>query len=149
MKVILLEKILNLGELGDTVEVKPGYGRNYLVPQGKAIPATAENLVKFEGRRAELEKLAKENISAAEKRAEQFKDLELTIVARALDEGKLFGSVNVREIAEALAAKGIVVEKRELNLPHGAMHEVGEYEVEAILHSDVKVNFKVKVEAEK
>jgi len=148
MKVILLEKIHNLGKLGDTVDVKPGYGRNYLVPQGKAIPATAENLAKFEERRAELEKAEKDALSVAERRAEQFKELEITITAKALDEGKLFGSVSVREIAEALTAKGIEIEKREINMPLGPIHEIGEYDVEALLHGDVKTTFKVKVDAE-
>ena len=149
MKVILLEKIRNLGNLGDTVNVKAGFGRNYLIPYGKALPATKENLEQFESRRAELEKVANEVLVAAKERASKLENITLTIAAHAMDEGKLFGSVGVREIVEALEKQGHTVEKREVDLPAGAIHEVGEYEAEILLHSDVKVPVKVVVEAEK
>ncbi len=148
MKVILLEKIHNLGDLGDTVNVKPGFGRNFLVPHGKAVPATKENLSEVEARRAELEKAAKEVLSAAEKRAEPFKDVSLAITAKAHDEGKLFGSVGVREIVEALHAKDLDIEKKEVVLHEGPIHEVGEFEVELMFHSDVSVMIKVVIESE-
>jgi large subunit ribosomal protein L9 len=149
MKIILLEKIHNLGNLGDTVDVKPGYGRNYLIPQGKAVPANEENIAKFEARRAELEKAAAEQVAAAKKRAEPLKDLAITIACRALEEGKLFGSVGIREIVEVLEGKGIKVEKKEVILPEGPFHEVGEYEIVIRLHGDVEEKIKVKVEVEK
>lgn len=147
MKVILLEKIHKLGNLGDMVEVKPGYGRNFLIPQGRAVSATKENIAKFEARRAELEKAAVEKLSAAKQRAEKFKGIELTIVRKAIEEGKLFGSIGVRDIVDALVEKGMTVEKREVILPEN-IHEVGEYEIGLLLHSDVKVKIPVKVEAE-
>lgn len=147
MKVILLEKVHKLGNLGDTVEVKSGYGRNFLIPQGKAVPATKANLAEFEAKRVELEKAAAEKLSAAQQRAEKFKGLELTIVRKAIEEGRLFGSVSVRDIVEAIAEKGMTVEKREVILPE-SIHEVGEYEIELLLHSDVKIKIPVKIEAE-
>jgi len=148
MKVILLEKVHKLGDLGDTVIVKPGLGRNFLIPQGKAVPATKENVAKFKARRAELEKVATEKLAAAQKRAEQLQGLSLTIACQALEEGKLFGSIGVREIVEAIAEKGFTVEKREVILPLGSIHEIGEYEVEILLHTDVKVTLPIKVVAE-
>ncbi|MGD9152217.1 MAG: 50S ribosomal protein L9 [Gammaproteobacteria bacterium] len=147
MKIILLEKVHKLGNLGDTVEVKSGFGRNFLIPQGKAVPATKENIAKFEARRAELEKAAAEALAAAQQRAEKFKGIELTIVRKAIEEGKLFGSVGARDIVDAFAEKGMTVEKREVILPEN-IHEVGEYEIELLLHSDVKVKIPVKIEAE-
>ena len=148
MKVILLEKVHNLGELGDTVNVKPGFGRNYLIPYGKALPATKDNLAEVEVRRAELEKVAKEVLDAAQKRAEPFKDVAITIVAKAHDEGKLFGSVGVREIVEMLHEKNLEIEKKEVILPQGPIHSVGESEVELVFHGDVIVMLKVVVESE-
>jgi large subunit ribosomal protein L9 len=145
MKVILLEKIHKLGNLGDAVEVKPGYGRNFLIPQGKAIPANKENLAKFEAKRAELEKVAADTLAAAQERAKQLEGLSLTLVREALEEGKLFGSIGARDIVEAMAEKNIKIEKREVILPSGNIHEIGEYEVEVLLHSDVKVKIPVKV----
>ncbi|MGD9108634.1 MAG: 50S ribosomal protein L9 [Gammaproteobacteria bacterium] len=147
MKIILLEKVHKLGNLGDTVEVKSGYGRNFLIPQGRAVPATKENIAKFEARRAELEKAAAEKLSEAQQRAEKFKGLALILVRKAIEEGRLFGSVGVRDIVEAIAEKGMTVEKREVILPE-SIHEVGEYEIELLLHSDVRVKIPVKVEAE-
>lgn len=148
MKVILLEKVHNLGKLGDTVNVKPGYGRNYLIPYGKAMAATQENLAKIEVRRVELEKIEKEVLDAAIRRSEAFKAVTLTITAKAMEEGRLFGSVGVREIVEALHAKNLEVEKKEVILPSGPMHEVGEFEVELMFHSDVLVKVPVIVEAD-
>ena len=149
MKIILLEKIHKLGDLGDMVDVKPGYGRNYLIPQGRAVSATKDNITKFEAMRAELEKAAAEKLSAAEVRAEKIKDLSITIVAKAVDEGKLFGSVGVREVVEAVGAKGIEIEKKEVILPEGPIHEIGEYEIHVRLHSDIEEPIKLVIEAEK
>lgn len=137
MQVILLEKVANLGNLGDTVKVKPGYGRNYLVPGGKATPATAENLAAFEKRRAELEKAAAETLGQAQARGETLKDMAITIAVKAGDEGKLFGSVGTTDIADAISAAGVAVERHEVRLPEGAYRQIGEYEVEIHLHTDV------------
>lgn len=138
MDVILLENIGNLGNLGDKVSVKSGYGRNFLIPQGKAVPATEANLAEFEARRAELEAQAAAVQTEAEKRAEALNGLGLiTIAANAGEEGKLFGSVGTRDIAEAVTAAGIAVEKSEVRLPEGALREVGEYEINIQLHGDV------------
>jgi large subunit ribosomal protein L9 len=147
MKVILLQKIRNLGDLGDVVQVKSGFGRNYLIPQEKAVRATKENIAVFEARRTEFEKQAAEVLAAAEKRAEALKDLSVTIVRRAMEEGKLFGSVGVRDIVNAIAEKGIAVSKHEVNMPYGSIREIGESEVELQLHSDINVPVKVVVEA--
>lgn len=148
MEVILLEKVQNLGELGDKVNVKPGYGRNYLVPSGKATPATPANVAAFEQRRAELEKAQAEKLGAAESRAEQLRDATVTIKAKAGTEGKLYGSVGTREIAEAVSATGVALEKHEVLLPEGALRETGEHEIALHLHSDIDVTIKVVVEAE-
>ena len=148
MEVILLEKVQNLGELGDKVKVKPGYGRNYLVPSGKATPATAENVAAFEQRRAELEKAQAERLGSAEARAEQLRDKTVTIKAKAGTEGKLYGSVGTREIADAVSETGVALEKHEVLLPDGALRETGEHEVALHLHSDIDVSIKVVVEAE-
>ncbi len=148
MEVILLEKVQNLGELGDKVKVKPGYGRNYLVPSGKATPATPDNIAQFEQRRAELEKAQAEKLGAAESRAEQLRDAAVTIKAKAGNEGKLYGSVGTREIAEAVSATGVALEKHEVLLPEGALRETGEHEIALHLHSDIDVSIKVVVEAE-
>lgn len=148
MEVILLEKVQNLGELGDKVKVKPGYGRNYLVPSGKATPATPDNIAQFEQRRAELEKAQAEKLGAAESRAEQLRDAAVTIKAKAGNEGKLYGSVGTREIAEAVSATGVALEKHEVLLPEGALRETGEHEIALHLHSDIDVTIKVVVEAE-
>jgi large subunit ribosomal protein L9 len=138
MDVILLEKVANLGDLGDKVKVKSGYGRNYLIPYNKAVPATSDNVAAFEARRAELEAQAAEAIAIAQARADKLADLTLTIEANAGDEGKLFGSVGTRDIGEAiLAATGVEVGKSEIKLPEGALREVGEYEIDIQLHSDI------------
>lgn len=138
MEVILLENIGNLGGLGDKVNVKAGYGRNFLIPQGKAVAATASNLVEFEARRAELEAAAATVLAAAETRAEAINGVGLlTIEANAGEEGKLFGSIGTRDIADALTAAGTEVDKSEVRLPDGALRELGEYEVSIQVHHDV------------
>ena len=148
MEVILLEKIENLGTLGDRVKVKPGYGRNYLLPQGKAAPATPENIAEFEARRAELEATAAESLAAAEARREQLTDMTLAIAAKAGEEGKLFGSVGTADIADAIIAAGVAVERHEVRLPAGAFRQTGEYDVDLHLHSDVNVTVKLVIAAE-
>jgi large subunit ribosomal protein L9 len=148
MQVILLEKITNLGNLGEQVKVKAGYARNFLLPQGKALPATADNLVKFEKVRAEFEKKAQDILTKAQTRAEALAKLAITIPVNVSEEGKLFGSVNVREIAEALQKAGAEVSKSEINLPEGPIRQIGEYDVSIKLHSDVTVKIKVKIVAE-
>ena len=138
MEVILLENIGNLGSLGDKVDVKAGFGRNYLIPQGKAVPATAEAVAEFEARRAELEAAAAEAQATAEQRAEAINALGLiTIAANAGEEGKLFGSIGTRDIAEAVSAAGAEIDKAEVRLPEGALREIGEYEVDIQVHGDV------------
>ncbi|MCH8499177.1 MAG: 50S ribosomal protein L9 [Marinobacter sp.] len=148
MEVILLDKVANLGSLGDKVKVKSGYGRNYLVPYGKAVPATAANVEAFEARRAELEKAASDKLAAAQARAEALTGAAFTIASKAGDEGKLFGSIGVRDIAEAVTAGGTAVEKSEVRLPEGPLRAIGEYEVELQLHSDVTVEIKLTIVAE-
>lgn len=138
MQVILLDKVANLGSLGDQVNVKSGYARNYLVPQGKAVPATKQNIEYFEARRAELEAALAETLATANARAEKINALgTVTIASKAGDEGKLFGSVGTRDIAEAVSAAGVEVAKSEVRLPHGALRTTGEHEVSFQLHSEV------------
>tara|TARA_R110001599_G_scaffold353465_1_gene593147 strand:+ start:64772 stop:65224 length:453 start_codon:yes stop_codon:yes gene_type:complete len=138
MEVILLENISNLGTLGDKVNVKAGFGRNYLVPQGKAVPATATSIAEFEARRADLEAAAASTLAAAEARAEAINALGLiTIPANAGEEGKLFGSVGTRDIAEAVTAAGAEIDKSEVRLPEGALRDLGEYEIAIQVHGDV------------
>ena len=138
MEVILLENISNLGGLGDKVDVKAGFGRNYLIPQGKAVPATEANTAEFEARRSELEAAAAQALGAAESRAEAIYALGLiSIAANAGEEGKLFGSVGTRDIAEAVAAAGCDIDKSEVRLPEGALRELGEYEIAIQLHGNV------------
>ncbi|SNC76308.1 LSU ribosomal protein L9P [Marinobacter sp. es.048] len=148
MEVILLEKVANLGSLGDKVKVKAGYGRNFLLPYGKAAPATEANLKAFEERRAELEKAAAEKQAAAQARAEALEGAAFTISSKAGEEGKLFGSIGVRDIADAITAGGTEVEKSEVRLPEGPIRVTGEYEIELQLHSDVEVTVKLAVVAE-
>lgn len=148
MDVILLEKVANLGSLGDKVKVKAGYGRNFLLPYGKAVPATADNLKAFEERRAELEKTAAEKLTAAQARGEALNGASVTITSKAGEEGKLFGSIGVRDIADAITAAGTEVEKSEVRLPEGPLRLVGEYEIELQLHSDVTVTINLAVVAE-
>lgn len=148
MEVILLEKIRNLGNLGDKVNVKPGYGRNFLIPQGKAVVATETNLAAFEERRAELERQQTEALEAAQARAGQLEGLEVTIAARAGDQGKLFGSIGTRDLADAITAAGVEVSKHEVLLPEGALRQTGEFEIALALHSDVEASVKVSVVAD-
>ncbi len=148
MNVILLEKIENLGEIGDQVKVRSGYGRNFLLPQGKAALATAENVAKMETRRAELEKKAASELDAATERAKQFEGFALTIAAKAGTEGKLFGSIGTADIAEACEKAGIAVEKREIRMADGPIRSAGEHEVEIHLHSNVSVMVPVNVVGE-
>ncbi|MBM7061242.1 50S ribosomal protein L9 [Pseudomonas sp. UL073] len=147
MEVILLEKIANLGNLGDKVSVKSGYGRNYLLPQGKATAATPANVAAFEARRAELEKAAAEKKAFAESRAAQLNELEVTITATAGDEGKLFGSIGTHDIADALTAAGVEVSKSEVRLPNGTIRNVGEFDIALHLHTDVEASVRVVVVA--
>ena len=148
MEIILLEKITNLGNLGDKVNVKAGYGRNYLVPQGKAVVATAKKIAEFEARRAELEKNAAEKLNAAQARAAALSKLEIVIKHKAGDEGKLFGSIGTHNIADAMTAAGTPVEKNEIRLPQGVIRHIGDYAVDVHLHSDVTVTVSVKIAAE-
>lgn len=148
MEVILLEKVENLGELGDRVKVRPGYGRNYLLPHGKAKPATAENVEFFRERRAELERKAAEALAAAQQRAEGLTGLTVTIAAKAGDEGKLFGSVGTQDIADAVTAAGVEIERHEVRLPEGPIRATGEYEIELHLYTDVNAAVAVVVTAE-
>jgi large subunit ribosomal protein L9 len=146
MEVILLENIVNLGGLGDKVTVKPGYGRNFLIPQGKAVPATKDNVAEFEARRAELERAAAEALTAAQTRAETFASLGVVaITANAGEEGKLFGSIGTRDIAEAITAAGCEVDKAEVKLPDGALRELGEYSVALQIHPDVMTEVAIAV----
>lgn len=148
MEVILLEKIANLGALGDKVTIKAGYGRNYLIPAGKAVAATQQKIAEFEARRAELEKAAAEKLAAAQARADAISKLKIVIAHKAGDEGRLFGSVGTHNIAEAITAAGVAVEKSEVRLPHGAIRHVGEFPIDINLHSDVVVTLPITIAAE-
>lgn len=148
MEVILLEKVENLGNLGERVNVKSGYGRNFLLPSGKAAPATAENIEIFEKRRAELEKIAADAMADADARRNAIEKLSLTIAAKAGEEGKLFGSIGNFDIAEAAVAAGVTIEKKEIRMPDGPLRAVGDHEVEVHLHTDVNVKLKVSIVAE-
>ncbi|MBZ9567352.1 50S ribosomal protein L9 [Modicisalibacter tunisiensis] len=148
MEVILLDKIGKLGALGDKVTVKPGYGRNYLVPYGLAVPATKDNVAAFEAQRAELEAQAVERQREAEERAEQLNDIELSLVAKAGDEGKLFGSIGPRDLADALTQAGLDVAKSEVRMPDGPIRATGEYDVQLHLHAEVDATVRIVVVAE-
>ncbi len=148
MQLILLQKVVNLGGLGDKVNVKPGYGRNYLIPYGKAVPATADNLAAFEARRAEYEAKANAVLAEAEGRKAKLDGAAVTIKANASTEGKLFGSVGPRDIAEAFTAAGLPLEKNEVVLGEGPLRRTGEFDIEVRLHADVETRVKVIVEAE-
>jgi len=145
MNVILLEKVNNLGDLGDQVNVKAGYGRNFLIPQGKAVSATADNVAKFEARRAELEKTAAEKLTAAEVRKAALSELTVTIAQKAGEEGKLFGSVGTTDIANAITEAGVEVSKSEIRLPEGALRHVGEFEIDVEFHTDVIATVAVEI----
>ena len=148
MQVILLQRVVNLGKLGETVDVKAGYGRNYLIPQGKALPATEANLAKFEARRAELEALEAEELSAANARAEALADVNVIMRAKSGDEGKLFGSIGARDSADALTKSGLEVDRSEVKMPEGAFRQIGEYKVTIQLHHDISTDILVTILSE-
>lgn len=149
MELILLEKVHNLGDLGDTVNVKPGYGRNFLMPRGKAVPATRENKEKFESEREQLQRQASEKLASAEARREAIDELEsIVFTVNVSPEGRLYGSISAREIADKLTEMGYAVEKAEVDQPEGPIRETGEYTVGLILHADVITEIKVEVVAE-
>ncbi|NIR31178.1 MAG: 50S ribosomal protein L9 [Gammaproteobacteria bacterium] len=148
MQVILLQKVQNVGELGETVDVKSGFARNYLIPQGMAAPATPENVAAFEQRRAELERQQAEALAAAQARAESLSGMAVTISRKAGEEGKLFGSVGTQDIAEAITEAGVPVEKHEVRLPEGSLRQTGDYEIDIQLYSDVKATVGVTVAPE-
>ncbi|MFP5382937.1 MAG: 50S ribosomal protein L9 [Gammaproteobacteria bacterium] len=148
MQVILLERIANLGTLGEVVKVKAGFGRNFLIPYGKAKPATPENIAEVEKRRAELEAQFAAQLAAAQARAEKLNGLAVTVAAKAGDEGKLFGSIGTRDIADAITAAGVEVNKSEVLLPNGPLRNCGEYDITVRVHSDVEGVIKLAVVAE-
>ncbi|ACL32686.1 50S ribosomal protein L9 [Glaesserella parasuis] len=149
MQVILLDKVAQLGTVGDQVTVKAGFARNYLIPQGKAVMATAANIAHFEARRAELEAKAAEALSAAQARAAAIANLAaIVITSKAGDDGRLFGSVGVRDIAEAVSAAGVAVTKSEVRLPEGALRTIGEHEVKLHLHAEVNAVVTINVVSE-
>jgi large subunit ribosomal protein L9 len=145
MEVILLEHVRNLGHLGDKVKIKPGYGRNFLIPQNKAVFATAKNIELFEQRRADFEKKAQEQLAVAEQRAAKLNDVTLVIPALASDEGKLYGSITSTEIADALKERGIEVCKREIVMTEGPIYAIGDYVVQIHVHSEVVANLQVQI----
>jgi large subunit ribosomal protein L9 len=145
MQVILLQKVANLGNIGDRVKVRSGYGRNFLLPQGKATLATPENVARFEARRAELEAAAREHLTSATDRAAAMKDFKLTIHAKAGTEGKLFGSIGTADIAEACTKAGFQVERSEVRLPSGPLRTLGEHSVSLHLHADIDVPLAVTI----
>lgn len=147
MEVILLDKVIGLGQLGDKANVKPGYARNFLIPQGKAVRATKANLERFEAQRAELERQLAERLNAAQKRADSFAGVTLEIEVKAGDEGRLFGSVGAADIVDAAAGKDIAIERSEVRLPDGPLRQVGEYEIEVKLHADVTTMVSVNLVA--
>lgn len=148
MDVILLEKVRNLGGIGDKVSVRPGFGRNFLIPNGKAVRASADNLAKFEAARSELEAKATQALIHAQARAAQFAGLVVRIGAKSGDEGKLFGSVGTRDISDAVTKAGAEISKHEVLLPNGPLRHIGEFDIDLQLHSDVKTTVKVAVVAE-
>lgn len=149
MDVILLEKVKNLGDLGDTVKVKPGYGRNFLLPQGKALPATPGNVKVFEARKAELLKKATDSLSAAKMRAGQIAGKTLVVKALTAEEGKLYGSVGVSDVVRAAAAAGIELKRSEVDMPTGPLRQIGSHPVTIRLHTEVEASITVTVEEEK
>ena len=148
MELILLEKVQKLGDLGEKVDVKPGYGRNYLVPTGKAIPATSENIAQFEARRGELEKVAFKKLSTAEERVAALEGFEIVLAANASEEGKLYGSIGPREISDEVTARGITLSKAEVIMGEGPIRYTGEHVVLVHLHADVETEIKVTVNPE-
>jgi large subunit ribosomal protein L9 len=148
MEIILLEKVANLGNLGDKVVVRPGYGRNFLIPKGKAVRASAAKIAEFEARRAELEKKAAADLAAAQARAEALSQLKVVIACKAGDEGRLYGSVGTRDIADAITAAGAPVEKQEVRLPSGALRLLGDHEIKLQIHGDVTTSVTISIVAE-
>ncbi len=148
MEIILLEKIANLGGLGDRIKVKPGYARNFLIPKGKATEATPANLARFEARRAELERVAAGLLAKAKARAEQLAELIVTLSVKTGSEGRLFGSVGSADIANAVSAAGIELQKHEIRLSTGSIRQIGEYDVDLLLHPEVKTQIRVNIIAE-
>lgn len=148
MEIILLERIADLGVLGDRVKVKPGYGRNYLIPKGKATEATVKNIARFEARRAELERIAFEALAKAKARAGQLAELIVTLSVKSGSEGRLFGSVGAADIANAVSAAGIELQKHEVRLLDGSIRQIGEYDVDLHLHPEIKTQIRVNVIAE-
>lgn len=148
MQLILLQKVVNLGGLGDKVNVKPGYGRNFLIPYGKAVPATAANVAAFEAKRAEYEAKANKVLADAEARKAKLEGASVTIAANASTEGKLFGSVGPRDIAEAFTAAGMALSKSEVVMGEGAIRRTGEFDINVHLHADVETIVKVVVTGE-
>ncbi len=149
VEVILLKKVGHLGNLGEKVSVRAGYGRNYLIPSGFAVPATAANLESFEARRAELERAAMESLAAAVSRQERLESLTVKVARKAGDEGKLFGSVGTQDIAVAVQEMGIALERQEVRLPEGPFRATGEYEVTLHLHADIDATIRLQVIPEK
>ena len=148
MEVILQQKVRNLGDLGEKVNVKPGFGRNYLIPTRRAVLATQDNIKVFEARKSELEKLAAATLVEAQERSEKLATLIVTIPCKAGEEGKLYGSLGARDLANAITKAGVKVQKSEILLPNGVLRLLGEYEIELQLHSDVNVKMKVIVTPE-
>ncbi len=148
MDIILLQRVKNLGKLGDKVSVKAGYGRNFLIPQGVAVAATESNTAAFEARRAELEKQEAEVLAAAQARVDQLNEVNIVITAKAGDEGKLFGSIGTRDIADALTNAGLVVDRAEVRLPNGALRHTGEFNIAIQLHHDVVAEVLVTIVSE-
>ena len=148
MQVILLEKIANVGNLGDVVKVREGYARNFLIPQGKAKRATPENLQAIEARRAELEKAASEKLAQAQAQAEKLEGSTLRVVQKAGVDGRLFGSVTNADVVDALKAQGITIEKSMVRMPSGPLKQVGEHPVAVVLHTDVTANLTINVVGE-
>ena len=148
MDVILLQKVANLGNIGDRVKVRSGYGRNFLLPGGKATLATPDNVARFEARRGELEKAAREHMSSAQERAVALKDFKLVITSKAGTEGKLFGSIGTSDIAEALGKQGFKIERSEVRMPNGPLRMVGDHSIGLHLHADIDVPLAVSIVAE-
>jgi large subunit ribosomal protein L9 len=148
MQVILREKIRKLGDLGQLVNVKPGYARNFLIPGKKAMMATKANLERFEAERAELEKIAQASLASAQARADQVQALTISLSASAGEGGKLFGSIGTRDIAEAITKAGVEVHKHEIRMPHGVIRQIGEYEISLHLHTDIDTPIKINIIAE-
>ena len=148
MQVILREKIRKLGNLGELVNVKPGYARNFLIPGKKGMMATKANLERFEAERAELERCAQETLAGAQTRADQLKELAITISASAGEGGKLFGSIGTRDVADAITKAGVEVHKHEIRMPNGVIRQTGEYEISLHLHTDIDTPIKVNIVAE-